>query len=215
MDTANIAASAAIRQNANAEAKTYPQAQFNNNQIIKLAQSPNALGEGGHTLSKLGGQWAGIPWTSDMSSNYNNIGHFMGLQAMTQMRAAGLAGTDADKSLSQAVTGSQSYTKDSIINIARVNRALSEGVQLYNQGIERAQSTGNPAAIQSFANKWSSTANVDGFLLYNAKKSAADDPGAWPTVVKEMGGRTAPRYKAALKSVDAMRGLILGTQNGP
>ena len=205
----NATNAAAIRQSSNEAAATYPQSQFNNNQIIKLAQSPNALGEGGGLLSKLGGQWAGIPWTSDMSTNYNNIGHFMGLQALTQMKAAGLAGTDADKSLSQAVTGNQTYTKDSLVNIARVNRALSEGSRLFNEGVERANASGDPSQVNAFRNQWSSAANVDGFMLYNAKRAKADDPSALPDVVKEMGGTSSPRYKAALQSIDAMRGLIV------
>lgn len=214
MASANITQASGIRQTANAAARTYPDSQFNNNQIIKLAQSPNALGEGGSVLSKLGGQWAGIPWTSDMSTNYNNIGHFMELQAMSQMKAAGLAGTDADKSLSRAITGNQTYTAPSIVNIARVNRGLSEGVRLFNEGIEHANATGNPADITTFSNKWSSIANVDSFMLYNAKKHAANDASGFEAVVKDLGGRESPRYKAALHSIDEMRGLIKGEANG-
>lgn len=203
-----------IRKSANDGAATYMQSQFNNNQIVRLAQDPNALGHGGDVLAKLTGGYAAVPWSTDMASNWNNIGHYMGLQAITQMKAAGLAGTDADKALAQSVTGDRTYTKDSIVGIARVNRALSEGARLFNEGVESANATGNPAAVVNFRNRWSSTANVDGFMLYNAKRSQTNDPGAFQDVVKEMGGPNSPRYKAALSSIDSMRALILGGNNG-
>ena len=211
MNAANMETATALRKSSNEGAATYQQSQFNNNQIIKLAQDPNSLGNGGDMLAKLTGWYAALPWTSNNATNFNNIGHFMGLQAMTQMKAAGLAGTDSDKALAQSITGDRTYTKESVISIARVNRALSEGGRLYNEGIERAYGTGDPSQVTSFRNQWSTVANVDGLRLYNAKRSGASDPGALSAVKAELGGEGSDKYKAALDSIDNMAGAIRGS----
>ena len=192
-------------------ASTYQNSQFNNNQIIRLALDPKTTtGTGSDLLSKLGGGFAALPWTSDMSSNYDNLGHYMGQQAITQMKAAGLAGTDADKALAQSVTGDRHYTRDAVVDIARTNRALSEGGRLFNEGVQDAAKTGDPQAVNDFQQKWQSAATVDGFRIYNARRNKDQDPEGFSNTVKNLGGVNSPRYKAAIKSVDDMAALING-----
>jgi hypothetical protein len=204
--------SQAIRANSNQSASTVPQQQFNSNQIIKLADETNT-GKGAQILAGLGGQYAGIPWGTNHADAYNQLGHYMALQTAQLASSSGIGGTDAGRAVAAEQAGTREWTKDAIKNTARVNRALSTGVDLFNRGVEAAtQSSGSPFAARDFQNKWSKIADVDALTLYDSFKNKSDDPEGFKETIKRLGGVDSPKYKATLAKVTEMRKLIKGEQ---
>jgi hypothetical protein len=205
-----------IRANANQAAHAIPEQQFNANQIIHLADETNT-GKGAQIIAGLKGQFAGIPWTSDSASNYNRLGHFMALQTSQLAQASGLGGTDAAHGIAAEQAGTREWTPDAIKSTSRVNRALSTGAGLFNQGVENAikNSNGNIYAARDFQNKWAGVADVNAMRLYDAIKNKGEDPAGLHETLKDLGGVSkdpSSRYQQTLKRVDAMRSLINGAQ---
>ena len=205
-----------IRANANGAAKSYPDQQFNTNQIIKLADETNP-GRGADIVSGLRGQYAGIGatlGTATTSDAYNKLGHFMALQTAQMANASGLGGTDAGRAIAAEQAGNTNWTKEAIKSTARVNRALSSGSVLFNQGVENAitQNGNNQFAARDFQNRWANVANVDALRLYDAVKNRDQDPAGLTSLVAELGGPKSPRLAGIYNRVDAMRNLIKGNQ---
>lgn len=199
-----------VRTTANQAAATVPQQQYNYNQIVKLADEAD-LGKGAQILAGMGGQWAGIPWSTDRASAYNQLGHYLSLQTSQLAMSSGLGGTDAGRAVASEQAGNRDWTKDALKQTSRVNRALSTGVDLFNRGVENAvQTTGNPFAARDFQNQWSKTASVDSLRLYDAMRNKDADPEGFASTLKEFGGVNSSRFKATLQKVDEMRKLIKG-----
>ena len=195
-----------IQLKANEAAKTVQTTQFNNNQIIRL--SDKALtGEGANTLANLGGGYAALPWTADAASNLQSIKHYMAIEAANLANSAGL-NTDAGRGLSSQINGTTNWTADAIKSTARTNRALSTGIDLFNQGVNNAVevSKGNPFAARDFQNKWSQIATVDAFRLMDAKKN--NDVDGMKKIIKEMGGIDSRKFKSVVDQVNFVDNLI-------
>lgn len=144
---------------------------FNNKQIIELA--PKSLaGTGGELWSKIfsanGLQY--IP--GDQTRNFQQLAHFMALQAQANSAAMG-AGTDLARSMAEAATGSTSWTPAAIVATAKINDALAVGLQRFNDGMEKAitASGGNVLAARDFRNKWAQAFDPDVYRYGNALES--------------------------------------------
>ena len=196
-----------LRNKSNFNAGTVRVQQDNANQIIKLADETNT-GVGASILKNLGGGFAGIPWTSDNASNYDKLGHYIASTSIQLAQQAGL-GTDSGRDLQAQASGSTAFTKESLKSVARTNRALSSGVDLFNRGIENAvQRTGNPFAARDFQNQWSQTADVNSLRLYDALNN--NDNAAIRDVVKSVGGVKSQGYKDLTARMQKMKQLIQG-----
>ena len=196
-----------LRNKSNFNAGTVRVQQDNANQIIKLADETNT-GVGASILKNLGGGFAGIPWTSDNASNYDKLGHYIASTSIQLAQQAGL-GTDSGRDLQAQASGSTAFTKESLKSVARTNRALSSGVDLFNRGIENSiQRTGNPFAARDFQNQWSQTADVNSLRLYDALNN--NDNAAMRDVVKSVGGVKSQGYKDLRTRMAKMKQLIQG-----
>ena len=196
-----------LRNKSNFNAGTVRVQQDNANQIIKLADETNT-GVGASILKNLGGGFAGIPWTSDNASNYDKLGHYIASTSIQLAQQAGL-GTDSGRDLQAQASGSTAFTKESLKSVARTNRALSSGVDLFNRGIENSiQRTGNPFAARDFQNQWSTTADVNSLRLYDALNN--NDNAAIRDVVKSVGGVKSQGYKDLTARMQKMKQLIQG-----
>lgn len=196
-----------LRNKSNFNAGTVRVQQDNANQIIKLADETNT-GVGASILKNLGGGFAGIPWTSDSATNFNKLGHYIASTSIQLAQQAGL-GTDSGRDLQAQASGSTEFTKDSLKSVARTNRALSSGVDLFNRGLENSvQRTGSPFAARDFQNQWSQTADVNSLRLYDALNN--HDNAAIRDVVKSVGGTKSQGYKDLTARMAKMKQLIQG-----
>lgn len=196
-----------IRNNSNQAAKSVPQQQGYANQIIKLADVTDT-GKGAQIIRNLGGGFAAIPWTTDNAANFDKLGHYIAANSIQLAQQAGL-NTDASRALNEQASGSTGFTRDSLKSVARTNRALSSGVDLFNRGIENSvQSTGSPFAARDFQNKWSQTADLNSLRLYDAMVNK--DNAAIAEVVKDVGGIKSQGYKDLKLRMEKMRQLIQG-----
>ena len=196
-----------LRNNANKAAGTVRVQQDSANQIIKLADETNT-GVGAQIMKNLGGGFAGLPWTSDNAANFDKLGHYIAQNSIILAGQAGL-GTDSGRDLQSQASGSTTFTKDGLKAVARTNRALSSGVDLFNRGVENAvQRTGNPFAARDFQNQWSTTADVNSLRLYDALNN--HDNAAIRDVVKSVGGTKSQGYKDLTARMAKMKQLIQG-----
>ena len=196
-----------LRNNANKAAGTVRVQQDSANQIIKLADETNT-GVGAQIMKNLGGGFAGLPWTSDNAANFDKLGHYIAQNSIILANQAGL-GTDSGRDLQSQASGSTTFTKDGLKAVARTNRALSSGVDLFNRGVENAvQRTGNPFAARDFQNQWSTTADVNSLRLYDALNN--HDNAAIRDVVKSVGGTKSQGYKDLTARMQKMKQLIQG-----
>jgi len=196
-----------LRNKSNFNAGTVRVQQDNANQIIKLADETNT-GVGASILKNLGGGFAGIPWTSDNAANFDKLGHYIASTSIQLAQQAGL-GTDSGRDLQAQASGSTNFTKESLKSVARTNRALSSGVDLFNRGIENSiQRTGSPFAARDFQNEWSKTADVNSLRLYDALNN--HDNAAIRDVVKSVGGPKSQGYKDLTARMAKMKQLIQG-----
>ena len=207
-ETANIAKQ--IQLKANESAKNVSQSQANNNQIINLAD--NALaGFGAQTAANLGGGFALIPWTSDATANRQKLGDFMARETLNLASAGGL-GTDAARGITEKITGTTNWTPEAIKSTARINRALSTGTLLFNDGVNNAvtQNNNNPFAARDFQNKWSQIADVNALRLMDLMKN--NDTAGMANLIKEFGGPKEAKEKLnTLKlKVSTLNNLIQG-----
>jgi len=189
----------------NAAAAKVPEQHFNNQQIIRLA--PEAFtGTGSDKLSKIGSLTGVQMLPGDHAGNLQRLGHFMSLQAQANAQAMG-AGTDAARAISEQATGSTGWTADAIISTAKVNDALSTGVDLFNRGMEAAIKAkgGNVLAARDFQNAWSQNFDVRAMQLHNA--IANGDKGEVAKIVKEVGGRGSPGAQEVIRKAKALEKL--------
>lgn len=189
-------------------AQQVPMQNFNNNQIIKLADDV-ATGRGAGLLANLTGGYAALPWTSDNATNLNQLGHYMALQTASLAQSSGLGGTDAARGIAGNIAGTTDWTAPAIKQTARVNRALSTATDLFNQGVQNAfNKSKDPFAARDFQNKWSQTADVNAIRLYDAIRN--NDKEAIKEVVTQVGGVKSSGYKRLVDSIGNMQRLIGG-----
>ena len=202
-----------IRTQASNSARDVPMQQFNNNQIIKLANDV-ATGKGASWVANLSGGYAALPFTSDNATNFNQLGHYMALQTSSLANSAGLSGTDAARQIAGNISGTTEWTPKAIQNTARINRALSTGAELFNRGVENSFSkTNDPFAARDFQNKWSQTLGNEGInaiRLYDAVKNKNEDPQGLKQFVDSIGGPNSQKYKEILSKIGQMNSLLKG-----
>ena len=73
----------------------------------------------------------------------------------------------------RSASGSTAWTPKAIIGMAKINDALSTGVENFNTGMENAikASGGNILAARDFQNKWTQAFNPDVYRYANALNS--------------------------------------------
>lgn len=157
-----------LRAGVNQAALKVGESHFNNQQILKLADETNT-GTAAQILQNLKGGYAAIPWTADTATNFNSLGHFIALEAANNAKAMG-AGTDAAREMSHQATVSGGWTRDAIKNAAKINDALSTGLDYFNRGMEKAvaSSGGNILAVRPFQNEWAKNFDPDVYRYANA-----------------------------------------------
>lgn len=183
--------------------------QFNNNTIIKLADKA-LVGAGAETLSKLGGGYALIPFTSDATENRQKLGHILAQETATMASSAGL-GTDAARNLASQVSGDINWTPDAIKSTARTNRALTTGADMLNRGITNAinKANNNPIAGRDFQNKWSTQEQLLPTLQFvDALRNAKSDPEGAKKMIDSLGGYRSEGYNNMLKRAGQLNDLI-------
>jgi len=203
-----ISAARNVQAQSNKAALGVNQTQFNNNQIIKLADQ-TLTGTGAQALAKLGGGYAAIPFTTNETDNLQKLGHFMALETANLATSSGL-GTDAARNLAGQVSGTTEWTKDAIKSTARINRALSTSTDLFNQGLNKsiASARNNPLAGREFTNKWASLADVNTIRLMDAARNKDNDE--IKNIVDSLGGPNSDGYKKLLLKAGSLNNLVKG-----
>jgi hypothetical protein len=188
-----------------------PVQQFNNNQIIKLADDV-ITGRGANFIGSLTGGYAGLPFTSDNATNLNQLGHYMAMQTASLSQSSGLGGTDAGRAIAGQISGTTEWTAPAIKQTARVNRALTTGTELFNQGVDNAfNRTKNPFSSTEFQQRWTQTLGADGInaiRLYDAMRNS--DKEAIREVVTQAGGPNSPGYQNLVRKIGDMQKLVGG-----
>ena len=191
-------------------ASTVQTSQFNNNKIVQLADKA-LVGAGAETLSKLGGGYAALPFTSDATQNRQILGHQLALETANLSASAGLSGTDAARGLAEKMSGTTDWTPDAIKSTARMNRALSTGTDMLNRGMTMAvqKANNNPIAARDFQNKWSTQEQLLPTLQFiDALRNAKDDPVGAKTMIDSVGGYGSKGYKEMLQRAGNLNNLI-------
>ena len=198
-----------LRTSVRNSAAQAPIQQFNNNQIIKLADDV-ITGRGANFIGSLTGGYAGLPFTSDNATNLNQLGHYMAMQTASLSQSSGLGGTDAGRAIAGQISGTTEWTAPAIKQTARVNRALTTGTELFNQGIENNfNRTKNPFSATEFQQRWTQTLGADGInavRLYDAMRNS--DKEAIREVVTQAGGPNSPGYKNLVRKIGDMQKLV-------
>lgn len=204
-----VSAARNIQLKANEVAKNVQSSQYNNNKIVQLADKA-LVGANADTLSKLGGGYAAVPWTSDATQNRQILGHQMALETATLASGAGL-GTDAARGLAEKMAGTADWTPEAIKSTARMNRALTTGADMFNRGVNAAvmAAGNNPIAARDFQNKWSTQEQLVPTLQFiDALRNAKDDPAGAQAAIKSVGGYGSDGYKAMLQRAGKLNDLI-------
>jgi hypothetical protein len=200
-----------LRTSVRNSAAQAPIQQFNNNQIIKLADDV-VTGKGANFVGSLTGGYALIPWSSDNATNLNQLGHYMAMQTASLSQSSGLGGTDAGRAIAGQISGTNEWTAPAIKQTARVNRALTTGTELFNQGIENNfNRTKNPFSATEFQQRWTQTLGNDGInaiRLYDAMRNS--DKEAIREVVTQAGGPNSAGYQNLVRKIGDMQKLIGG-----
>jgi len=208
---ATLDAATKLRIDVRNAAAQAPVQQFNNNQIIKLADDV-ITGKGANFIGSLTGGYAGLPFTSDNASNLNQLGHYMAMQTSSLAQSSGLGGTDAGRAIAGQISGTTEWTAPAIKQTARVNRALTTGTELFNQGVENNfNRTKNPFSATEFQQRWTQTLGADGInavRLYDAMRN--NDKEAIREVVTQAGGPNSPGYQNLVRKIGDMQKLIGG-----
>ena len=208
---ATLEAAQALRTTVRNAAAQAPVQQFNNNQIIKLADDV-ITGKGANFVGALSGGYAAIPWTSDNASNLNQLGHYMAMQTSSLAQSSGLGGTDAGRAIAGQISGTTDWTPQAIKSTARVNRALTTGTELFNQGVDNAfNRTKNPFSSTEFQQRWTQTLGADGInavRLYDAMRN--NDKEAIREVVTQAGGPNSAGYQNLVRKIGDMQKLVGG-----
>ena len=207
-NTDTINAARLVQSKSNEAAKNVALTQFNNNQIIKLADQ-TLTGVGAQSIAKLTGGYAAIPFTTNEADNLQKLGHFMALETANLAASSGL-GTDAARNLAGQVSGDITWTKDAIKSTARINRALSTSTELFNQGLNKsiANAKNNPLAGREFTNKWSTTADINTIRLMDAVRNKDNDE--IKNIVNSLGGPNSDGYKKLLLKAGSLNNLVKG-----
>jgi len=200
----------AIQQKAIEQRLTVPQSTYNYNQIIDLANK-SITGVGAQTIAKLGGGYSAIPWTSDETSNLQQLGHYMALQTGNLAQQAGL-GTDQGRSIAQEQIGTTNWTNDAIKSTARTNRALVTASDLYGLGMSNAikKAGNNPLAGRDYMEKWASVAEIDALKYYDAIKNK--DKVEIRKIIDKVGGPNSEGYADLIKKYNKIYSLVTGNQ---
>ena len=200
-----------LRTTAMQAASQVPMQQFNNNQIIKLADQVVG-GKGAETFAALTGGYAALPFGSDNASNLNQLGHYMALQTSSLAQSSGLGQTAGAVNTTNQIAGTTEWTPEAIKNTARVNRALTTATDLFNKGITAAfKVSNNPMSSIDFQNNWINTLGSDGIeaiRLYDAMKN--NDKLGIKQVVDSAGGPDSPKYKSLIAKLGQINQLIKG-----
>jgi len=206
--TETVSAARNVQAQSNKAALGVQQTQFNNNQIIKLADQ-TLTGTGAQAIAKLGGGYAALPFTTNEADNLQKLGHFMALETANLAASSGL-GTDAARNLAGQVSGTTEWTKDAIKSTARINRALSTSTDLFNQGLNKsiAGAKNNPLAGREFTNKWTTLADVNTIRLMDAARNKDNDE--IKNIVDSLGGPNSDGYKKLLLKAGSLNNLIKG-----
>ena len=163
----------ALRDNAQAAAAAAPNQHFNNQQILKLADSA-FTGTGSQEFSRLLNSVGLQKVTGDAAKDTAQLQHFIALQIENNAAAQG-ANTDAARQLAAQAVLPGNTPAQTIKAITKINDAYSTGTELFNRGIQATLGNPNNAkdvfAIRDFQNAW--TANMDPriFQLENAVKA--------------------------------------------
>jgi hypothetical protein len=208
---ATLDAATKLRIDVRNAAAQAPVQQFNNNQIIKLADDV-ITGRGANFIGSLTGGYAGLPFTSDNATNLNQLGHYMAMQTASLSQSSGLGGTDAGRAIAGQISGTTEWTAPAIKQTARVNRALTTGTELFNQGVENNfNRTKNPFSATEFQQRWTQTLGADGInaiRLYDAMRNK--DNEAIREVVTQAGGPNSPGYQNLVRKIGDMQKLVGG-----
>ena len=207
--TETLAAANQVRIKALESAQSVPVQNFNNNEIIKLADEA-LTGRGAGTLANLTGGYAlfnAIGIGGGNATALNQLGHYMAQQTAALSQSAGF-GTDASKQLASEMTGSPNWTPDAIKKTARVNRSLATATDLFNQGVQSAfeRSKGNPLSARDFQNRWSQTADINAIRLFDAMRN--NDPDGFREVVDAAGGPQSPGFNRLKTKVEEIKRLV-------
>lgn len=197
-----------VRIKALESAQSVPMQNFNNNEIIKLADEA-LTGRGAGTLANLTGGYAvfnAVGLGGGNATALNQLGHYMALQTASLAQSAGL-GTDAARNIAAESTGTINWTPDAIKKTARVNRSLATATDLFNQGIQSAfQRTKNPLSAREFQNRWSQTADINAIRLFDAMRN--NDPDGFREVVDSAGGPQSPGFNRLKTKVEEIKRLV-------
>ena len=187
--------------------------QFNNNKIIELADKA-LVGANAQTLSKLGGAFGGIGFTTNATENRQILGHQMAVETSTLASGAGL-NTDAARGLAEKIAGTTEWTPQAIKSTARMNRSLSTGVDMLNRGVTNAikNANGNPIAGREFKNTWGKQEDLTTTLRFiDAMRNAKNDPEGAKEMLESLGGYGSKDYTNILKRADQLNLLMLKGQ---
>jgi hypothetical protein len=195
----------ALREDSNKLARTIPEQLFNYGEMIKLADQATT-GRGAETIANLTGGFAAHPFSGDMATDLQTLGHYMKNQTAILANTSGM-NTDAARSISEAQVGTTNWTGPAIKNTARVNRALARGSQMFNQGLERviAQNQGNIFAARDYRNKWSDTLDINALRLHDAMESG--DTEGLAVAARSLGGPGSERYNKAKAKIAELKAL--------
>jgi hypothetical protein len=195
----------ALREDSNKLARTIPEQFFNYGEMIKLADQA-VTGRGAELIGNLTGGFAGHPFTGDMATDLQMLGHYISNQTAVLANTSGM-NTDAARSISASQVGTINWTGPAIKNTARVNRALARGSQMFNQGLERiiAENQGNIFAARDYRNKWSDTLDINALRLHDAMESG--DTEGLAVAARALGGPGSERYNKAKAKIAELKAL--------
>jgi hypothetical protein len=195
----------ALREESNKIARTIPEQFFNYGEMIKLADQA-VTGKGAELIANLTGGFAGHPFTGDMATDLQMLGHYMKNQTAVLAGTSGM-NTDAARSLSESQVGTKEWTGPAIKSTARVNRALARASQMFNQGLENviSQNQGNIFAARDYRNKWSETLDINALRLLDAMESG--DTEGLAVAARSLGGPESDKYKKAKAKIAELKAL--------
>lgn len=209
---AGVQASQSLFQSIGQAAATAPTERQNSNKIIKLADEA-ITGKGAQAIAALGGGYAALPFTSDATTNLQELGHYMALQTAALSQSTGFSTTDAARGISEEMAGNVQWTAPAIKKTARVNRALSAANELLYDGIRRAAAAqpNNPEVARQYRDQWAQsmgTQGIDAIRLIDAYQNRGDDPEGVQDIIKEFGGVKSEKFKAVMRKADELSKMM-------
>lgn len=200
-----------LRTSASSAAAQVPMQQFNNNQIIKLADNIVG-GKGAETFSNLTGGYAALPFSSNNASNLNQLGHYMSLQTASLAKSSNLGETAGAINTQNQISGTTEWTPDAIKNTARVNRALTTATDLFNKGVSASfKKSNDPMSSLDFQNEWVNTLGnngIEAIRLYDAMKN--NDKVGIKYIVDAVGGNKTKEYQELIDKLGKINLLLKG-----